>query len=225
MNKVVTLLPTRGFVLTAVENAIDRELAANMQSPVIIRTEDLPLPLSRNFLVETALKQDWWTHALLVDDDVVLPKGALKEMLKLNTDVAVMNYPMQGKVDGKYCGVITKNKDGSVVLAGLGATLVKREVFEKIPQPWFIGTQYKIDRADDGTIGFYAGQADGRFVTSAGEDTYFFLQCMKHDLKIKETKLTATHCRVDQMITVSHNNRYSKQHTITKLDKIERALL
>ena len=225
MVKVINLLPTRGFVLTEVENAIDLELATNRQIPIIIRTHDMALPLSRNWLVETALKQKYWTHALLVDDDVILPKGALKQMIDLKSDVAVMNYPMQVKIGGKACGVICKNKDGSIVLAGLGATLVKRKVFEKISQPWFIGTQYKITRDEKGELGFFAGQPDGKFTSSAGEDTYFYLQCTKHKFEIKATKLKAIHCRVDQMITIAHNDRYSKQHTITKLKKIERALL
>jgi len=181
--------------------------------------------MSRNFLVETALKIKDWTHALLLDDDIILPKDSLKEMLKINTDVVTMNYPMHGKVDGKTCGVIAHDKDGSIAFAGLGATLVKRKVFETIEQPWFCGTQYRIERTKDGTIGFFVGQQDGRFPTSAGEDTYFYLQCRKYNLKVKETKRIATHARVDRMVTTSHAQRYFQQHVITKNDKIERELL
>ncbi|MBA2706132.1 MAG: hypothetical protein H0U60_20040 [Blastocatellia bacterium] len=223
--KILTLLPTRGIVLTETISALHRELYSNTQSPSIITTHDLPLPASRNFLVETALKQTWWTHALLLDDDVILPEGWLKEALKLNADVALANYPMQGKVDGKNCGTIVHDKDKSVAFGGLGAVLVKRSVFETMGQPWFVLTQYKINRTDDGSLGFYTGQADGGANWSAGEDTYFFLQCRKHKLKVKETKLVATHARLDQLVTNSHNSRYTRQHIINKNDKIERELL
>lgn len=223
--RIITLLPTRGFVLTETEDALDRELAANRQSPVVIRTHDLPLPLSRNYLVETALKQDWWTHALLLDDDVIMPKGALKELLKLNADVAVMNYPMHVKVEGKACGTAVHDKDGSIAFAGLGCVLVKREAFEKLESPWFVGTNYRIHKGNDGSVGFFASQKDSGTPFSAGEDTHFFLQCRKNKLKVKETKLTATHARLDRMVTVTHANRYSQQHIIVKSDKIEREIL
>lgn len=223
--KIITLLPTRGFVLTEVENAIDRELAANMQSPVIIRTHDLPLPLSRNFLVETALKQDWWTHALLIDDDVIMPKGALKEMLKAKADIAVANYPMHMKVGGKSTGTIVHDKDGSIAFAGLGCVLVSREVFEKIEQPWFVATNYRINRGTNGEIGFYANQPENKTMGSAGEDTYFYLQARKYGFKTKEIKSIAEHSRVDRMITTAHFSRYSAQHVISKNNIVERELL
>lgn len=223
--KIITLLPTRGFVLTETEDALDRELAANKQIPFIVRTHDLPLPLSRNYLVETALKHDWWTHALLLDDDVIMPKGMLKELIKLKADVAVTNYPMHGKVEGKACGTVVHDKDGSIAFAGLGCVLVTREAFEKLESPWFVGTNYRIGKGANGEVGFYASQQDSGNPFSAGEDTHFFLQCRKNNLKVKEAKLTATHARLDRMVTVTHASRYSQQHQIVKSDKIERELL
>jgi hypothetical protein len=176
--------------------------------------------------VESALKLLNWTHALLLDDDVVLPEDGLRELIKLNTDIAIMDYPMHGKLEGKAVGTIVHDADKSVAFAGLGAVLVKREVFEKINTPWFILTQYRINRSNDGRVGFYASQPDtGQTTLSAGEDTYFYLQAKKHGFKIKETKKTATHCRIDQLITNTHTIRYSRQHAITKADKIERELL
>lgn len=208
--------------MTEVQDALDRELISNRQLPTVLRTHDLPLPVSRNYLVETALKVDEWKHALLLDDDVILPKGAIKQMLKLKADVAVMDYPMKGKQSGKWTGTIVRDKDKSIAYAGLGAVLVKREVFEKIPSPWFVLSQYKVNRGKKGEILFNVGQPDGiDMVYSAGEDTYFFLQCRKHDVVVKETVKTATHCSLDQVINNMHRIRYSRQHIINKYDKIE----
>jgi|SRR6185369_1255530 len=224
--KIIVLMPTRGIILTEVQDALDQELATNMQSPVILHTHDLPLPVSRNFLVETALQQDWWTHALLIDDDVIMPKGSLKQMLKLKTDVAIVDYPMQNKVDGQSISTIVHDDDGSIAYAGLGIALIKREVFEKIGSPWFVLTEYRIRRSENGKIGFFAGQPDGKEMSaSAGEDTYFYLQCHKHNFKIKQTKLTAAHCRLDQFVTNTHTIRYVRQHVITKNNVIQRELL
>ena len=223
--KIIVLMPTRGLIVTEAEAALDRELAANKQSPVIIRTWDMPLPVSRNFLVETALKYDWWTHALLIDDDVILPAGGLKEMIKLNADVAVMDYPIHIKVEGKGVGTIVRDNDGKIAYAGLGATLVQRNVFEGLESPWFVLTQYRVGRGNKGEIGFYAGQANDGKEMSAGEDTHFFLHLRKNSYSVKETKKTASHARIDQMVTSMHNNRYGRQHTITKSDKIEKELV
>ena len=216
-------MPTRGIMFTQVQNALDRELITNQFLPTIIRTHDLPLPLSRNFLMESALKVPDWKYVLMLDDDVILPKGALKEMIGMNVDVAVMDYPMHVKYEGKGVGTIVHDKDKTVGYAGLGAVLVKREAIEKIPSPWFICTQYKVNRSKDNQLVFGVGQPDGQpMAHSAGEDTYFFLQCRKHGLKVKETKKTAVHAHLEQVVTMMHTNRYSRQHLVEKMDKIER---
>lgn len=214
-------MPTRGVVLTEVQQALDNELSANKQIPMIIRSWDMPLPLSRNYLVETALKVKDWTHALLIDDDVILPSGGLQELIKLNCDVAVMDYPMHSKKNGKSVGTAVTDKDGSVAWAGLGATLVKREVFEKISQPWFVFTNHSIKRTEDGYIGFYASQVDGNNKFSGGEDVHFFLQCRKIGAIIKLTKNNAVHAHIESFVSPVQNMRYQLNHKIVKMEKIE----
>ena len=214
-------MPTRGVILTEVQQALDNELCSNKQIPVIIRSWDMPLPLSRNFLVESALKLDNWTHALLLDDDVILPSGGLHELIKLDCDVAVMDYPMHSKKNGKSVGTVVTDKDKSIAWAGLGSTLVKRDVFEKISQPWFVFTNHSIKRTEDGYIGFYAGQPDGNNKFSGGEDVHFFLQCRKIGASIKQTKKIATHAHIESFISPVQNNRYQLKHKIVKMDKIE----
>jgi hypothetical protein len=220
--KIITLTPTRGIILTETQDSIDRELANNRQIPIIIRTTDLPLPVSRNFLIESALKQDWWTHALLVDEDIIIPEGGLKELIDLNSDVAVMNYPMHRKFTDKYVGTIQHNKDKSIMWGGLGCVLVRRKVFETIENPWFVLTNHQVMRDDEGNVGFVAGQTQGQLQFSAGEDIHFYLHCLKHKFLIKETKKTATHARIDQLITTFHDSRYVQQNKIVKTTKIER---
>jgi len=219
--EIITLMPTRGVVLTEVQQALDNELCANRQIPVIIRSWDMPLPLSRNYLVESALKIKNWTHALLLDDDVILPDGGLKELIDMDCDVAIIDYPMHSKKNGKFVGTAVTDKDKSVAWAGLGATLVKREVFNKIPQPWFIFTNHSIKRTEDGYIGFYAGQPDGQNRFSGGEDVHFFLQCRKYNFKIKLAKSVATHAHIESFVSPVQNMRYQLNHKIVKVDKIE----
>lgn len=218
---IIVVQPTRGIILTEMQDALDRELATNSQIPLIIRTHDMPIPLCRNFLVETALKLKEWTHILLIDDDVILPKGGLKELINLKTDVAVMDYPMKSLGADKSYGTVVTDKDKSVAWAGLGATLIKREVFEKISQPWFINTQHRIQRSNDGHIGFFASQEQGGIQLSAGEDTYFFLQVRKAGFKVKVTKKIAQHAYIESLVSPVANSRYQTSHKIVKRDKIE----
>jgi hypothetical protein len=217
--KIICTIPTRGIILTEVQDALDRELAANDQIPLVIRTHDLPIPLCRNFLIESALKLDW-THILLLDDDVLLPKGGLKELIKLKTDVAIMNYPMKSLGVDKSYGTVVTDKDKSVAWAGLGACLIRREVFEKISQPWFVCTQYSIRRSNNGQIGFFSSQKDGE-THSAGEDTYFFLQVRKEGFKMKVAKKIAQHCYIEQLVSHVANARYQSTHKIVKRDHID----
>lgn len=225
-NAIVVTMPTRGVILTEAQNAIDRELISVQQLPTILRTHDLPLPLSRNFLVESALQIPDWEYMLMVDDDVIMAKGTLKDMLKLDADVVSTNYPAHGKHHGKAVATTLHNKDGSIVFAGLGCVLVKRKVLETIPQPWFVATEYRVAKDKNGEVGFYAGQKDGQGMNfSAGEDTYFFLQARKHGFTIKETKYMATHARVDMLVTNSHTTRYAQQHVISKHNKVDIEIL
>ena len=219
--KIIVAMPTRGIILTEVQDALDIELASNNQIPIIIRTHDMPLPICRNFLIETALKLPGWTHILLIDDDVILPKGGLKELINLKTDVAVMDYPMKSLGDNKSYGTVVTDKDKSVAWAGLGLILVKREVFEKISQPWFILTQHRIQRSNDGQIGFFASQEQGGQKISAGEDTYFFLQIRKEGFEVKVTKKIAQHCYIERLVSPVANSRYQSSHSIVKRDKID----
>ena len=225
-NAIVVTMPTRGVILTEAQNAIDRELISVQQLPTILRTHDLPLPLSRNFLVESALQIPGWEFMLMMDDDVIMPKGSLKSMLAMDADIVVTNYPAHGKHQGKAVSTMLHNKDGSVVFGGLGCVLVKRHVLEKIPQPWFVATEYRVAKDEKGEVGFYAGQKDGQGMNfSAGEDTYFFLQARKHGFEIKEAKKIATHARVDMLVTNSHKTRYAQQHVISKSDKVDIEIL
>lgn len=223
---IIVISPTRGIILTEVQDSLDRELAANSQIPLIIRTHDMPIPLCRNFLVETALKLKDWDHILLIDDDVILPKGGLKELIKLKTDVAVMDYPVKSLGADKAYGTVVTDKDKSVAWAGVGSVLIKREVFEKISQPWFINTQHRIQRSNDGHIGLFGSQEQqGGDKLSAGEDTYFFLQVRKAGFNIKVTKKIAQHCYIEQLVSPVANSRYQSTHKIIKRDHIDGELV
>lgn len=89
-----------------------------------------PIPDAQNILVEEALgdKND---YLFLVEDDQQLPHDILRHLLEADADIAVADYPVRGD---KHCVTYA---NGVLQYAGLGCTLVKAEVFEKLDKPYF----------------------------------------------------------------------------------------
>ncbi len=113
-----------------------------------------PLAVDRNSLVENAL--NWGcTHVLLNDTDNVVeapadPNVALKLLLDQNAPIVSGLYRAK-KTDGfPYCMWMDGPTEGTMTgieswtgnwiqpdLIGIGFCLIKREVFENVPKPWF----------------------------------------------------------------------------------------
>lgn len=226
---IVTLMATRGLIFTKAEQTLEQELLNNGQVPFILRTDNEKLPDCRNTLVKTALEVPEWTHALLIDDDVIIPDGGLKALLKLNTDIGVIDYPMHYS-QGRWAGVGTatyddwlpgeKYTDKPLAWAGLGCCLVKREVFEKMTKPYFIETERTFTRDDDGHITLNEDRND---FGGGGEDVYFMLKAKELGFKLKMVKgLTAGHARLVRAVLALQENKYRLQHKIAVNDFVEK---
>jgi len=123
----------------------------------------LNLDTERNFLVKSALDDKTVTHILFLDTDCIAegdPNQYLRNLLSINIPIVSGLYrAKKSKGEYPYC-MFMKNPQtktgrwewtdgfapilkwtGNFIEAdvvGLGFTLVKREVFEKVPYPWFI---------------------------------------------------------------------------------------
>lgn len=131
---IAVILPTRGLVFTQVEEALSEQLKDFNHR--IFRSHDLPIPDAQNYLVEKALRESHASHFLFIEEDTVLPKGGLEALqMALYTqkaDIACIDY----SVNGWSCTVRNKLTD-ELLWCGFGCTLVKREVLEKLGNPWF----------------------------------------------------------------------------------------
>lgn len=228
MARIVTLMPTRGIMYTKTMNAWLRELAKNGQLPAFFTTDNLPIPECRNALVEEGLKVKEATHFLLLDDDVIMPENGLKAMIDLDADIAFIDYPMHYSI-GKWKNMGTACHDNwlpgqkwdkkPVKWAGLGCVLVKREVFEKIANPWFESMHKSFERDDDGKISFTGEMPTG---DTGGEDCYFYQQALKQKMNIKKvTNMTAGHARIEKFVYHLQSGKYATQHKIKVNDKID----
>lgn len=118
----------------------------------------------RTDLVKAAIKSHL-SHVLFIDSDMRFPADTIQRLMKHRLDIVAANCVHRGSQ--KTTGDIeSKGKTGieEIEKIGFGVTLIRTEVFLKIPEPWF-ATPY------DGE----------RFV---GEDVFFCHKVRESGIKI-----------------------------------------
>lgn len=126
--KIGIVVPTRGLVFSQTMAAIERE-RQGYETKLYI-SHDLPIPSGHNELCQQAL-EDGNDYILIVEEDVVIPAGALEKMLAANAAIACIDYG----VSGWSC--ITRDQTGEILWCGLGCTLIHKSVFEALEKPYF----------------------------------------------------------------------------------------
>lgn len=143
LKTVIVLRPTRGLEFsqsaTSVEAALVRalcEFKITQETALqpMYRVHDLPIPDSFNILVRAFMETDY-QYAWFVEEDIVVPEDALIAMLALDIDVAAINYNL--KVGGPNRNSEIRTADGELHTLGTGCMLIRRNVFETMPDPWF----------------------------------------------------------------------------------------
>lgn len=122
------IIPTRGLIYSRTLTSLIKS-NINLNKDLII-VEGLPIPDSHNKGVEIAL-QDYDPYILFIEEDMVLPEGALDKMIKMDKPVVCIDYP----VGNGYSTIAKKN--GEILWCGLGCTLIRRNIFDAIEKPWF----------------------------------------------------------------------------------------
>ncbi len=197
------ILPTRGLVFSEVEQSISDNLEGYDYK--VYRSFTLPIPDCQNVLVDKALA-DNPTHLLFVEEDTVIPEGGFKRLLEADADIACIDYG----VNGYSC--ITKNRDGEILWCGLGCTLVKSVVFDKLEKPYFrsdklllLNVWPKIEWIDAGGQGY------------GGQDIYFCINAREQGFKIVQIEGEADHLQLDSLGRKEINNGL---HSISRKPKI-----
>lgn len=125
------MLPSRGLLFSESFEELLRELEPYEHK--IYFAHGKPIPECFNEPLEKALKDKKLTHILFAEDDMALPKGILKQMIKLNYPAVALDYPF--KNDGE--ATILHDPAGYALWSGTGFLLVWREVLDKMPKPVF----------------------------------------------------------------------------------------
>lgn len=182
-----------------------------------------PLTVARHRLVHEFLANPTWTHLLFVDSDMGLPADTLTRLLGMNVPIACLPCPIlapglpgtsQGpavttnvwisapEVDDTGHKIVRfldpdefPNKPFSCYGTGLACCLIRRDVFEHIPLPWF-AFSYRND---------YAGLV-------VGEDAHFFNRC--RDAGLPFLIDPARHCAHYKEIDLTHFENFFLDHAV-----------
>ena len=124
-----------------------------------------PLQTSRENLVGAALNGEF-SHIFFIDADVIVPYNAFEILARKKKDIingvyfqSCEPYNVVAKKDGKLLDV-QANQLYEVDYCGLGCSLIKTSVFEKVQRPYF------------------------KFENDEGEDVYFFRKCRDAGFKV-----------------------------------------
>lgn len=199
------ILPTRGLVFSEVEDSISRNLGKYDYK--VYRSFNLVIPDGHNELTEQALS-DGCSTLLFVEEDTVIPDGAVEALLLADTDIACVDYG----VNGYSC--ITKNKVGEILWCGLGCTLVKAQVFSKLEKPYFrsdklllLNSWPNIEWIDAGEQGY------------GGQDIYFCIKAREKGFKIKQVPGECKHLKLEELGRIEINkglHQIGQKPTISK---------
>ena len=133
---------------------------------------------ARNNLVRMALKFDPQpTHIMWVDSDVVFPPETIERLLGHDKDVVgafynkrVPPYDTVGHLIGRPH--VAKGGLYQADVMPHGCVLIKREVYEKLPQPWYFESFDPSFVTDDDPCGMI------------GEDVNFSRECVKAGIEM-----------------------------------------
>lgn len=137
---IAVCVATRGLIHTRTMQSIFDGINFCGFDCKLYTTHNLPIPDSQNKLVDQALS-DGADRLFFIEEDMFLFPQAFKAMCESEGNIVTLQY---NDKNGSPHGIIHYNELGEIIWAGLGATIIDREVFEKIGQPYFrIDVLYK----------------------------------------------------------------------------------
>ncbi len=201
--KIIFAVPTN----TAIEPATVLSIAAICQRDDVEyhAVTGSPTDQVRNGLAKTALADPECTHLLMMDSDIVPPDNIVDLLLECDWPMAAAIVPICifGKI---VTNIVTGNHfmeywgdkpepfeaDG----AGTGCVLIRREVFETVPWPWFR----------------YIETPEGK---RKGEDIFFSKKARDHGFTYKVHPRSASgHIKKINLMDIVHAfNSYRKDLT------------
>jgi hypothetical protein len=231
--RIAVVTPSRGMVWAPTVDSVEAEIAAARVEGHDIRwhvVSGLPIPDSHETCVERAL-EDQPEAIWFVEEDMIIPPGALAALLEVleTHDVAHLDYPV-GDQSMAYNCCWHKDKStvepasepltGPLLWSGFGCLLIRREVFDVMPRPWFrsdrtyqivqVGTQISMIETDTPAV-------------HGGFDIDFGIRANALGLTIgcvDPALMTASQCRLENWAEVrAINNGTHRWFILSRIDR------
>lgn len=165
--KIGVVIPSRGLIFADTIKSVVRNL--NGYEYILEVVTNQTIPDCFNVGVTKVLSNDC-THLWLVEEDMLIPPNTLDELVSMDTDIALCDYPNKrtGKPFGKYV-------NNEFQYSGVGCLLVKTSVFSKMEFPYFRKALYQSE--EDGTPKFvkFRDPGDGY----GGHDVHFYQEAKR----------------------------------------------
>ena len=149
-NKILLAMPTASVVDAPTVSKL-LKIISQRDDIGYVWTEGAPLEVVRNNIVRRVLDTPDITHIMMLDSDVVPPDNIVDLLLECDSPMATGIVPiyLHGKIlasvqilgdDGNVTWLKSFAQDGEpfeVHNAATACILIRREVFETVPWPWF----------------------------------------------------------------------------------------
>jgi hypothetical protein len=214
MNKLAVVLPSRGLMFSETLEELLGELEGFDYE--IFWSHGNSLPDCFNLPTERALADPDVFAVLFCEDDMIIPKGVLKEMFNENYPVVALDYPFKKNGDS----TLHHDPEGFAYYSGTGFLLVAKAVLESMEKPiWRTDTIFD-PFIDTDTIHFWPRKLEETFYGL--HDLYFGMILYSSGLPVKPLERTAGQRKLKKLGKKGKNNG---AHDIYELTEVGRDMV
>lgn len=214
MDKLAVVLPSRGLMFSETLEDLLRELEGLNYK--IFWSHAKSLPQCFNEPTEEALKDPEVFAVLFCEDDLILPKGILKQMFGKNYPAVALDYPFRQNGDA----TVLHDPHGYAYWSGTGFLLVAKPILENMEKPiWRTDTTFD-PFIDKDTIHFWPRKLDKIYYGL--HDLRFGLVLYSAGVPILPMEITGGQHKLISLGTAKSNNG---AHEIVDLTEVGRDIV
>lgn len=210
-NKLAVVLPSRGLMFSETFEELLGELDGFDYE--IFWAHGKSLPDCFNIPTEKALADPEVYAVLFVEDDMIIPKGILRQMFAMNYPVVALDYPFQQNGDS----TCLHDPQGMAFWTGTGFMLVAREILEQFEKPIWRTNRTFDPFIDKDTIHFWPRKLTKIFYGL--HDLNFGMVLYSAGVPVMPMKQTAGQRKLKQLGQVHNNNGAHQIEELTKVGK------
>ena len=210
-NKLAVVLPSRGLMFSETFEELLGELDGFDYE--IFWAHGKSLPDCFNIPTEKALADPEVYAVLFVEDDMIIPKGILRQMFAMNYPVVALDYPFQQNGDS----TCLHDPQGMAFWTGTGFMLVAREILEQLEKPIWRTNRTFDPFIDKDTIHFWPRKLTKVFYGL--HDLNFGMVLYSAGVPVMPMKQTAGQRKLKKLGDVHSNNGAHQIEELTKVGK------